>query len=108
MNEILYTLCRHNLSIMGGWVPYPSTHLSKCCGLSLYKTRKELKKLKDQGLVVSDIKIISDDEGTAILRGYKITDKAKNTEEYRKAHKEEREICIKVFKMDVIGELVEE
>lgn len=108
MNKILYTLCRHNLSIMGGWVPYPSTHLSKHCGLSLYQTRKELKKLKKQGLVVSDMQVISDDEGTTILRGYTITKKAKSTEEYKKAHKEEREICIKVFKMDVIGELVEE
>lgn len=108
MNQILYLLCRHTLNIIYGWRPYPSTSLSKHCGLSLYRTRKELKKLKDQGLVVSDIQTISDDEGTAIIRGYTITNKAKETEEYKKAHEEEREICIKVFGYDVIGELKEE
>ena len=107
MNQILYNLCRHSLNIMDGWSPYPSTALSKNCGMSLYQTRKELKRLKQLGLVDSDIQTISDDEGTYILRGYTITKEAEKTEEYKKAHAEEREICLKVFGMDIIGEINE-
>lgn len=105
MNQILYNLCRHSLNIMDGWLPYPSTALSKHCNLSLYQTRKELKRLKQLGLVDSDIQTISDDERTYILRGYTITKEAKKTDEYKKAHAEEREICLKVFGMDIIGEI---
>ena len=102
MNDVLYRLCRHDVSIdMYSWVPYPSTSLSKSCGLSLYQTRKELKKLKEQGLVESCIDSISDDEGTCVLRGYHITEKAKETEEYKKAWQEEREICKECFGIDI-------
>ena len=62
MNEVLYTLCRHNVNIMNGWYPFASTAISKSLDISLYKTRKELKKLKEQGLVESCIYTISDDE----------------------------------------------
>ena len=97
MNIVLYHLCRHNVSIMDGWLPYPSTSLSKICGLSLYKTRKELKVLKENGLVESDIECICNDEGNYILRGYTVTKKAEETEEYKKAFAEERKICKEIF-----------
>lgn len=54
MSEVLYHLCRHCVDIMDGWIPYPSTILCKVCNLSLYKTRKELKALKEQGYVIAD------------------------------------------------------
>ena len=101
MNDVLYRLCRHNVSIMDGWRPFPSTCLSVVCKLSLYQTRKELKKLKEQGLVESCIDSISDDVGTSVLRGYHITEKAKETEEYKKAWQEEREICKECFGIDI-------
>lgn len=101
MNEILYILCRHNVSIMDGWYPFLSTVISKTLDISLYKTRKELKKLKEQGLVESCIDIISGDEGTCILRGYRITEKAKEMEEYKKAFEEERKICKECFGIDI-------
>ena len=49
MNDILYHLCSHSVNIMDGWLPYPSTALSKVCNLSLYEIRKELKKIKRAG-----------------------------------------------------------
>lgn len=101
MNRVLYTLCRHNLNIMDGWLPFPSTAISRILDISLYKTRKELKKLKEQGLVESCIDSISDDEGTCVLRGYRITEKAKETEEYKKAFEEERKICKECFGIDI-------
>lgn len=101
MNKVLYHLCQHDVSIMDGWVPFPSTALSQVCGMTLYQTRKELKKLKEQGLVTSDMQIIHDDEGTTILRGYIITKKGMQTEEYKKAYNEERELCKKCFEIDI-------
>lgn len=101
VNIILYHLCRHDVSLMDSWHPYPSTALSKACGLSLYKTRKELKALKANGLVESDIECLCGEEGNWILRGYHITEKAKETKEYKKAFEEEKEICKEIFDIDL-------
>lgn len=97
MNEVLYHLCRHCVSIMNGFIPLPSTVLCKLCGLSLYKTRKELKNLKKQGYVVADRYTENTEERTILINGYTITDKAKETEEYKKAYQEERELCWEAF-----------
>ena len=102
MNTVLYKLCLHCVSIMDGWLPYPSTALSKVCGMSLYKTRKELKKLKEQGLIESCIHI-SDDEEFFILRGYTITEKGRKTNEDEKAWQKEKEICMECFGIDIGG-----
>ena len=101
MNEVLYCLCDHCVNIMDGWVPYPSTAMAKRLNLSLYKIRKELKSLKDQGLVVADRYCEVTDEGTVLINGYTITEKAKQTEEYKKAYEEERLICLDVFGVDI-------
>ena len=103
MNEILYHLCRHYVSIMDGWIPFPSTCLSQVCEMSLYKTRKELKKLKEQGLVVSDRYCEVGEDGNYLINGYTITEKAKETEEYKKAYDEERWLCQECFNI-YIGE----
>lgn len=101
MNEVLYKLCQHCISIMGSWIPYPSTLMAKSLNLSLYKVRKELKSLKEQGLVVADRYCEVTDEGTILINGYTITEKAKQTEEYKKAYEEERKICLDVFGVDI-------
>lgn len=97
MNNVLYHLCRHCVSIMDGFIPFPSTVLSKVCELSLYKTRKELKSLKAQGYVIADRYTENTEDRTILINGYTITDKAKETEEYKKAYQEEREICRKTL-----------
>lgn len=104
MNEVLYRLCRHCVSIMDGWIPYPSTILSEICELSLYKTRKELKKLKEQGLVISERYCAVEEDGNCLVSGYTITEKAKETEEYKKAFAEERKLCQEVYGWDMFPE----
>lgn len=103
MNEILYHLCRHCVSIMDGWYPFPSTVLSKLCGLSLYKTRKELKRLKQEGFVISQhYSEYSDwDCQYHLYNGYTITTKAHETEEYKKAFEEERKLVKECFGYDL-------
>lgn len=101
MNEILYHLCRHCVSIMDGWYPFPSTVLSEICNISLYKVRKELKTLKEKGLVVSNRYCEFTEEGNILLNGYTITNKAKETEEYKKAYEEENKLCKECFGIDI-------
>ena len=107
MNDVLYRLCRHNVNIMDGWIPYPSTILSEVCELSLYKTRKALKKLKEQGLVISERYCEVGEDRNCLISGYTITEKAKETEEYKKALAEERKLCQEVYGFDMFPELPE-
>lgn len=101
MNDVLYVLCRHCASIMQGWIPLPSTCISKDLGKSLYQTRKELKRLKEQGLVQSDRYCVVDEDRNYLISGFQITDKGKDTPEYKKAWAEEREICKEAFGIDI-------
>lgn len=101
MNNVLYKLCLHCVDIMDGYLPFPSTILSKSCNLSLYKTRKELKALKEQGYVVADRYTESTEDGQILLNGYTITDKAKKTEEYKKAFEVERKLVKDVYGFDI-------
>lgn len=103
MNEVLYYLCLHCVGIMDGWIPYPSTILCKVCDLSLYKTRKELKSLKEQGYVVADRYTESTEDGQILINGYTITEKAKETEEYKKAFEVEARIVKEVYGFDLKG-----
>ena len=101
MNEILYHLCGHCVSIMDGWYPFPSICLSEVCGKSLYQTRKEMKKLREQGYIVSDRYCEVGEDRNYLVSGYTITDKAKETEEYKQAFEEEEKICRECFGIDI-------
>lgn len=101
MNDVLYHLCRHCVSIMNKGLPFPSTLLCDVCHKSLYQTRKELKKLKEQGYVVAGRYTENTEDGQVLLNGYIITDKAKETEEYKKAFEEERNLCKECFGFDI-------
>lgn len=105
MNDVLYRLCCHCGGILDGWIPYPSTILSEVCELSLYKTRKELKKLKEQGLVVSARYCEVTEDGNCFVSGYTITEKTKETEEYKTALAEERKICQEVYGYDMFPDI---
>lgn len=104
MDNALYHLCRHSVSIMDVWIPMPSTALSQVLGESLYKTRKKLKFLKEQGLVQSVRYCNVTEDGNYLISGYEITEKAKSTPEYEMAWNEERKLCKEVFDID-IGEV---
>ena len=105
MDEILYVLCRHYVGIMDGWHPFPATVIAEMLTKSVHKVRYHLRKLKQQGLVKSFYEGGQTEEGEVYcLWGWTITDKALTTNEYKKAHDEEREICKKCFDID-IGEI---
>ena len=106
MNPVLFAICRSCTSIMDGWVPIPSTCVAKMCGMTLYKARKEIKKLKEKGLVTSSRYVERGEERTYIINGYTITKAAKTTREYITAYSEERRICKEAFGID-IGEPAE-
>lgn len=102
MNEVLYSLCRHCVSIMDGYYPYPSTGIARNTGMSLGKVRYQLKKLKKDGLVESFYMGGQDEEGNVYcMRGFTITEKAKQTQEYMKALEEEKKIVKKCFEIDI-------
>lgn len=102
MDKILFALCRHNVSIMDGWHPFPATVISKMLNMSVHKVRYHLRKLKKQGLVKSFYEGGQTEDGEVFCYwGWTITDKAFATEEYQKAHEEERKLCIKCFNFDI-------
>lgn len=103
-NSIFYILCRHSVSIMDGWIPFPSTCIAYVTQLDLKVVRKELKRLKKEGLVDSDLYVEMGEERPILVRGYIVTEKGEQTEEYREAYEEERNLCKKCFDID-IGEV---
>lgn len=102
MDEILYALCRHNVSIMDGWHPYPATAISKSLDIGVNKVRYHLRKLKKQGLVNSCHEGGMTEDGEVYCYwGWEITKNAFDTDEYKKAHEEERKLCKKCFDIDI-------
>lgn len=106
MNDILLHLCRHCVGIMSGWIPLPATVLCQSVEKSVYQTRKELRRLKEQGLVALDRYCHSTEDGNYLMVGWTITDEGKKTPEYKKAYEEEREICKEVFGIEIGVEAV--
>lgn len=53
MDKVLYHLCRHAVSIMDGWHPYPAWAIAKQAGVSISTARNRLRKLKQQGLTIT-------------------------------------------------------
>ena len=102
MNEVLYQLCRHCVNIMDGWIPYPSTAIARTLEMKVGKVRYQLNKLKLQGLVESFSHVGQTEEGEVYcIKGFGITEKAKETEEYKKALEEEKIICKECFDIDI-------
>jgi len=102
VDEILYTLCQHNVSIMGGWCPFPATAIAKTLDMSVHKVRYHLRKLKQQGIVDSIREGGMTEYGELFCNnGWHITEKAHDTNEYKKAYKEERKLCEECFDIDI-------
>lgn len=102
MDNILYALCRHCVSIMDGWHPYPATCIAQNLNMSVHKVRYHLRKLKIEGLVESFRENgLTEDGEVFCLWGWRITDKTINTLEYKKAFEEERKLCKKYFDVDI-------
>ena len=97
MNDVLYQLCRHNVSIMDGWHPVPARLIAEHLNLTISQTRYNLRKLKCSGYVVTFSELFGDEERMIPYHGWTITDQAKETKEYKKAWEEERELCKNVL-----------
>ena len=65
--------------------------------MSLYAVRKELRKLKADGLTYTFQAVVDPDTSTLPLHGWGITKAAFRTEEYAKAAEEEAKLCEKCF-----------
>lgn len=99
--RVFNILCQHCCSIMDGWIPYPSTCIAGTTGWRLYYVRKLLKQLKQEGLITSDLYVEQGEEHPILVRGYIVTEKGKDTEEYRTAWEVERRICKECFEIDI-------
>lgn len=62
-----------------------STNISSLINCSLYKTRKAIKELVEDGLLISDNESgYDEDEGMVYFyRGYRVTEKGRNTKQYK-------------------------
>ena len=102
MNDILYQMCRYCIPIKDGTL-VPLYIIAEPLGLTRNQARYRLRELKRLGLVESCREVLKDDDGHRLLpyHGWKITDKAKDTEEYKKAWEEERALCKKCFDIDI-------
>ena len=83
MNDVLFHLCRHCVGIMDGWIPYPAWAIANRCNISLSTARRRLRELK---------------------HGWRITDKAAQTEEYKAAWEQEKKICREIYGADMFPE----
>ena len=102
MDEILYQLCRHCVGIMDGWHPYPAWCIARTLNMSVGHVRYHLRKLKEKGLVSSFYEGGQTEDGEVFCYwGWTVTEKAYSTEEYIRAHNEERAICNECFQIDI-------
>lgn len=98
MDEILYHLCRHAVGVMDGWHPYPAWAIAQSAKVSLSTARRRLRKLKAQGLARTFSEPPDpESEFTLPYHGWGITDKAYQTEEYKKAWEAEEKLLREVF-----------
>ena len=104
MNNVLYAICCVYIGDMCNWIPIPSTIIADELKISVYQVRKELKKLKEMGLVVSIMYCDINQFGNFILRGYTITEKAKDTKEYKTAYEESEKVMKECFEMIMSNE----
>lgn len=105
MNDVLYKLCRCCVGILDGWHPVPAWLIAEQLNLTTNQARYKLRKLKQLGFVETRSEFLDDEERTIPYHGWTITDKAYETEEYKKALEEERKLCKKYFNYMDIGEL---
>ena len=102
-DKVFEILCQHCVSVMDGWVPYPSTCIAGSLGWKLSYVRRLLKQLKQEGLIDSDLYVEtgSDLDRPILVRGYVLTKKALDTKQYETAWETERQACLECFKFDI-------
>lgn len=102
MNEVLYKLCCYYINeIDCPKAPVSSRSISFELNLTVSQTRYRLRKLKKLGYVETTSGFVISEDCRLPYYGWTITDKAKETEEYKKAWEEERALWKKCFDMDI-------
>lgn len=77
--KVFQQLCHCDLEIMYGWVPTPTTVIARILGISLYRCRKAMNQLVQEGLAVSAATVVDYEESPLPYRGYHVTEKGKKT-----------------------------
>lgn len=102
-DRVFELMCHHCVSVMDGWVPYPSTCIAYTTGWKLSYVRKLLKQLKQEGLIESSLFVDTDPDldRPALIRGYVVTKAGTDTKIYELAWEAERKACQECFKFDI-------
>lgn len=100
-SPVFESLCRHACCIFGGWYPYPTRCMAESTGLSMYKTRKELHRLRDLGLVEVDRYCEVGEDGNYLISGWKVTNEGRKTDTYKQMDEEEAQRVRECFNFDM-------
>ena len=103
MKRVFECLCSASCDIMDGYHLISSKNIAKLLELPQKDVLKELRRLKKEGLVYSSWESFYSEyyERCFITSGWAITEKAKQTEQYKSAWEREREICQECFDIDI-------
>lgn len=102
-NKIFKEYCKYTACVMNYVHVLPSTVVAEHLGISLYMTRKYIKELVADGLLASDIVVLvpnsydDDWHPPVIHRGYCLTKKATETQEYKDAWQAELDLLNKIY-----------
>ncbi len=102
-SEVFRILCAHTCNIMGGWYPYPAHCIADCTDLSLYKVRKELRRLKELGVVKSDHYCEVGDDRNYLINGWVVTQLGNKTNMFKNMDEEAAKAIRECFYKDVEG-----
>lgn len=99
-DKIFSIYCSISADIMNaGHCIVSSNNISRLINCSLYKVRKSIKALVDEGLLVADKEGGYDEDSGYVycLRGYRVTDKGRKTKAYKKEKWENSKIMSQCF-----------
>ena len=98
--RVIDLYCNTTASIMNMGIDIiPSTSVSEIFDFSVYKARKIIKNLVSKGILETACanEYSSWFEQNIIIRGYRLTESARSSKDYRKTQWREAKICSEVF-----------
>lgn len=105
-NPVFQTLCNYDADFMvTEGFPIPRKLIQDVLGLSKHQVLKELRKLREKGLVkLVRVNYYDDyDCENHLLIGYEVTDLGQKTDEYKSAHEDVRRRIQECLEMDIGG-----